>query len=134
MINSTLTKAIYAIWNNDPTLVNVPLRTTTITEGANFAYALLQIKEVAHEFDSSYSSVTDYIVTLTVYCGQDTTLATSVSDRIAAVYNFNNMLMAGATVLVFLPDSEDIITAPATDPTSHDVHVVNQIFQTKIHS
>jgi hypothetical protein len=136
MINTKLVTGLVTIWRANPILTSIPVTTTTLPERIPIPYAQMSIVNTSHEFDSSLHRVEDYTVTITVFCQQDKAAAAAISDALAAAYDFANLyaglLLAGATVLLFIPDSEDVTTARQTDPTAHDVNILTHTFRIQV--
>lgn len=109
--NVSVIQAVVTQWNNSTAVLKaIPIRSTRIPAGPTvvFPYALVECKVIGHK-QSALRQITDYLITLTVYCGLNKAAVNTIAAAITGLFSFNIGLpvVDNAYVLHVLPVIED---------------------------
>jgi hypothetical protein len=128
--------AVAAQWNASSTLSPYILRSTRIPSEevqGKFPYGLIRVKVLDHLFWSGDSQITDYLVTLTVYCGNSKAVVDIISAALTALFSRNIGLPVtdNCYVMSVLPVVEDS-ELEIEDFYGEDSNTLTQQFKIKL--
>lgn len=121
----SIIKAFKAVWDNHPTLKDIPLRSTRITTGTLPFYALVSVKHGGNTFDSG-RTLGRYILNVQVFGDVSLANLEAISDILVNEWDFvYNVVLPDANLILVLPDFE-VPELDKDDLYGTDVRILSQ--------